>query len=182
MQSDSIIKRMIITLLQASALWLSTCRAFMETSPNEMWSSMEGGLSLYVPPHHQEVSCLLLAHQWSKVQRRCWPNRLRGPGVLNPEWNGVWRVMEPGTVVKLHSRGKLERFSWWSSGWESKYQCRAHGLDPWSGKIPHASEQLSPCTTATEACLPRTQAPQQEKPLQWKPIHCDKSVVPTPHN
>ena len=52
------------------------------------------------------------------------------------------------------------------------------GFDPWSGKIPHAVEQLSPCTTTTEPVLynpratttearaPRAHAPQQEKPLQ----------------
>ena len=27
---------------------------------------------------------------------------------------------------------------------------QGHGFDPWSGKIPHAEEQLSPCTTAIE--------------------------------
>ncbi|KAJ8784364.1 hypothetical protein J1605_008297 [Eschrichtius robustus] len=29
-------------------------------------------------------------------------------------------------------------------------QCRGHGFEPWSGKIPHVTEQLSPCTTTTE--------------------------------
>ena len=29
-------------------------------------------------------------------------------------------------------------------------QCRGHGFEPWSGGIPHAVEQLSPCATATE--------------------------------
>ena len=38
------------------------------------------------------------------------------------------------------------------------------GSIPWSGKIPHAAEQLSPCATTTEARVPRTCAPQQEKP------------------
>ena len=32
---------------------------------------------------------------------------------------------------------------WWLSGKESTCQCRRHWFDPWSGKIPHASEQLS---------------------------------------
>ena len=27
-----------------------------------------------------------------------------------------------------------------------------HGFDPWSGKIPHATEHLSLCATMTEAC------------------------------
>ena len=39
---------------------------------------------------------------------------------------------------------------WWRSGWESACQCRGHGFEPWSGKIPHATEQLSLCTTTTE--------------------------------
>ena len=30
------------------------------------------------------------------------------------------------------------------------FHCRGHGFDPWSGKIPHAVEQLSPCATTTE--------------------------------
>ena len=28
-----------------------------------------------------------------------------------------------------------------------------HGFDPWTGKIPHAAEQLSPCATTTEPVL-----------------------------
>ena len=43
---------------------------------------------------------------------------------------------------------------------------RGHGFQPWSGKIPHAAEQLSLCTTTTEALVPRSCALQQEKPLQ----------------
>ena len=43
-----------------------------------------------------------------------------------------------------------------------------HGLDPWSGKIPHSVEELNLCTqllSTTEAHVPRARAP-QEKPLQ----------------
>ena len=39
---------------------------------------------------------------------------------------------------------------WWHSGWESACQCRGHGYEPWSGKIPHATEQLGPWATTTE--------------------------------
>ena len=38
----------------------------------------------------------------------------------------------------------------WRSGWESACQCRGHGFEPWSGKIPHAAEQLGPWATVTE--------------------------------
>ena len=54
---------------------------------------------------------------------------------------------------------------WWYSGWES-CQCRAHRFSPWSGNVPHAMEQLSPCTTITEAHTPR--ALQQGKPPHWE--------------
>ena len=49
-------------------------------------------------------------------------------------------------------------------------------FEPWSGKIPHAAEQLSPCATTTEPALqsprattteahaPTAHAPQQENP------------------
>ena len=33
---------------------------------------------------------------------------------------------------------------WWHSGWESACQCRGHGFEPWSGRIPHAAVQLGP--------------------------------------
>ena len=39
-----------------------------------------------------------------------------------------------------------------------------HVFSPWFGKIPHASGQLGPCTTTTEATCPKTHALQQEKP------------------
>ena len=39
---------------------------------------------------------------------------------------------------------------WWRSGWESACQCRGHGFEPWSGRIPHAAEWLGPWATTTE--------------------------------
>ena len=42
---------------------------------------------------------------------------------------------------------------WWRSGYESPCQCRGLGFDPWSGKIPLAPEQLSPCATTTAPVL-----------------------------
>ena len=47
---------------------------------------------------------------------------------------------------------------------ESAYQCRGHVFDPWSGKMPHAVERLSPCTTTTELVL-QSHGAEQEKPL-----------------
>ncbi|XP_060013777.1 parathyroid hormone isoform X3 [Lagenorhynchus albirostris] len=46
----------------------------------------------------------------------------------------------------------------WCSGWESACQCRRHGFEPWSGRIPHAAEQLSLCATATDLHATTTEA------------------------
>ena len=53
-------------------------------------------------------------------------------------------------VLKMSFSG----LPWWRSVWESACQYRGHGFEPWSGKIPHAAEQLGPWATTTEpACL-----------------------------
>jgi len=42
--------------------------------------------------------------------------------------------------LKLVSPG----LPWWLSGKESACQCGRHRFDPWIGRIPHATEKLSP--------------------------------------
>ena len=61
----------------------------------------------------------------------------------------------PNTFLTYKNMG----LPWWFSGKESSCQCSRCRLDPWSGKTPHATEQLSPWATSTEAG-----ALQQEKP------------------
>ena len=65
---------------------------------------------------------------------------------------------------------------WWLSGKASACQCRRHRFDPWSRKIPHAMEHLSPMCCNYWACAlePRTwnfwdlnPREQQEKPPRW---------------
>ena len=55
-------------------------------------------------------------------------------------------VLTPFLLLKSNWRG----LPWWRSGWESACQCRGHGYEPWSGKIPHAAERLGPWATTTE--------------------------------
>ena len=53
--------------------------------------------------------------------------------------------------VHLHSlKYQYLGLPWWCSSWESACQCRGHGFQPWSGKIPCAAEQLGPWATTTE--------------------------------
>ena len=45
-------------------------------------------------------------------------------------------------------------------------QCRGHGFNPWSRKIPHAAGQLSPCAPTTDPVCSRAFVLQQEKSSQ----------------
>ena len=58
------------------------------------------------------------------------------------------------TVIKNLSTG----IPWWRSGLKSAWQCKGHRFKPWSRRIPHAAEQLSPCTTTTEPALQSSRA------------------------
>ena len=88
--------------------------------------------------------------------------------------------------VSLTLKKPRHRVLWWSSGWESSSTRRLHGFDPWSGKIPHATEQPSWYAITTEplspihwGCVlqvfkptcPRACAPQQENHHNEKPTH-----------
>ena len=47
----------------------------------------------------------------------------------------------------------MEGRPWWSNGYESARQCREHGFDRWSRKIPHAVGRRS-LWTVTAAARP----------------------------
>ena len=53
-------------------------------------------------------------------------------------------------LSKIPLKLSLWEIPWWRSGWESACQCRGHEFKPWSGKIPHAAEQLGPWAKTTE--------------------------------
>ena len=69
------------------------------------------------------------------------------------------------------TKAKLQGFP---GGWVVRsckaYQCRRHGFHPWSGKIPHAVEWLSPCTTQLLSLCSRAQEPQLLSPRILEPV------------
>ena len=74
------------------------------------------------------------------------------------------------------SRNTKIRRPWWHSGQESACQCKGHQFNPWSRKIPPATEQPSPSATAV---CPRACALQREKPPKWEaPEHQLESSPP----
>ena len=54
------------------------------------------------------------------------------------------------SLLNLNSHKTSWGLPWWRSGWESACQCRGHGFEPWSGRIPRAAEQLGPWATTAE--------------------------------
>ena len=60
-----------------------------------------------------------------------------------------WLYGTNSLYIEIKIKGSFG-LPWWRSGWESACQCRGHGFEPWSGKIPHAVEQLGPWATTTE--------------------------------
>ena len=66
----------------------------------------------------------------------------------------------------------------WPRGSESACQCRGHGSDPWSGKIPHAAEQLARAPQLLTQD-PRACELQLLKPVHLEPVLHNKREVPT---
>ena len=103
----------------------------------------------------------------------------------SPLWVVSWAPLLPVSqylTVKLFRENdfllfpctrKLTGPPWWLSGRESTCQCRRQESAPWSGKIPHALEQLSPCTTVEPVC--RARLPQL--PTPWSPPSAGKEAT-----
>ena len=96
--------------------------------------------------------------------------------LIQPLWRTVWRFLkkvkrelpyDPAipllgiypekTIIQKETCG----LPWWCSGWGSACQCRGHRFEPWSGRIPHAAEQLGPWATIAE-------------PEHLEPVLCSK--------
>ena len=83
---------------------------------------------------------------------------------------------------------RIRGLPWWRSGWESACQCRGHRFEPWSGKIPHAVEQLGPWATVTEPArlepvLRNKRGRDNERPAhrdeEWPPLAATRESPPT---
>ena len=65
----------------------------------------------------------------------------------------LYQLSHKGSTVSIEWRTKTTGACMMLSGEKFSCQRRRHRFDPWSGKIPHASEQMSPRTTTTEPVL-----------------------------
>ena len=93
--------------------------------------------------HKKRNEVLLLAATWMDAEN-----------IMLSEWSQIQKAIFRYPYLKYSLVFYVLKYTqglpWWRSGWESVCQCRGHGFKPWSGKIPHAAEQLSPWATITE--------------------------------
>ena len=124
----------------------------------------------------------LMVQQWkwiwlSKARRGCHRTTLTEPCIqCCKERTGACGEAPRGSPQV--GQEKSFRLSWWDSGQESAGQCRGHRFDPCSRKTLYSAEQLSQCTTATEAVSSRAHAPQREKLSQWEAHRRQRRVAP----
>ena len=61
---------------------------------------------------------------------------------------------------------------------KSTLMCRGHWINLWSGKVPHAAEQLSPCFTATEPTHLEPVLHDKRSHSNGRPLQCNWKVAP----
>ena len=83
-----------------------------------------------------------------------WPRKEEAP---------VNQVMITILILKEEMRASLE-----AQCEEPTCQCRGHWLDPWSGKISHALEQINPCATYHWAHTLQLTRPAHPEPVRWE--------------
>ena len=101
----------------------------------------------------------------SRLRERIWLHKQELDSVSS-HLRDVRKWLSPPTPQFVYKTGIGT--SLWPCAQESTCQCRGHGFDPWSGKIPHNAGQLSPWDPVTKSTYTTVHAPQQEKPLQWE--------------
>ena len=67
-------------------------------------------------------------------------------------WHLEQGLAQSSCLVNSCLRNELQDFPGGAVDKESACQCRGHGFEPWSRKIPHAAEQLSPRATTKTRC------------------------------
>ena len=91
----------------------------------------------------------------------------------------IWKLKLKSTISFIITPQKWNTgLPWWRSGWESACQCRGHGFEPWSGRIPHATEQLGPWATVTEPARLEPMLRNRRGHSGERPAHCDEERPP----
>ena len=110
---------------------------------------------------------------WSQRAHRWWRRQLKNrwsqdTGLHALGLLGVGAGLPGRVAVQAETSGIKNQtlgLPWGHSEW------RTHRFDPWSKKIPHATEQLSPRTTTTESECLESVLSDRKSPCKEKPTH-----------
>ena len=104
---------------------------------------------------------------------------LTNPALLSPPTPAS--SLQPRLCLACFHRTSLPLQLWPRDLLTYTCKCRGHVFSPWSRKIPHASEQLSP---VPQLLTPRSRAhrPEQEKPQQGEARAPQQRVAPADHD
>ena len=99
-------------------------------------------------PARSLTHCMTWASPFPSLELRFHVRKIKGLSLNLSKGSSISEDQAPSSqTCELRFQAGLP---WWRSGWESACQCRGHGFEPWSGRIPHAAEQLGPWATTTE--------------------------------
>ena len=109
-------------------------------------------MQLFPPPTSYGLLLLQLLIRNSPLQHQPLSHPIVSLAPFFSLWDFKARILSPITYILEHPDVR-KLCKGLTCGKESAGQCRWHGLNPWSTKIPHAAEQLSPCSRAHELQL-----------------------------
>ena len=119
-------------------------------------------------------------HSFSFYYVICSPPKLRKTRIFSPIKRKKMRLggIHHFPMITKFINSRTGGLPWWRSGWESACQCRGHGFEPWSEKIPHAVEQLGPWATTTEPARLEPVLRNKRGRDNEKPVHRDEEWPP----
>ena len=128
----------MVTNLQHQSAFLKFGLGLALNTMSSSFRKLAGG-QLYSCPLSWEASimqrCSYKCHSWMAMQLAM----LYSLGTLSQRKSTVELGKQTfffpcsGDLKLWHLKTKMQGLPWWSSGWESVFQCRGHGFNPWSG-------------------------------------------------
>ena len=108
------------------------------------WVLLYGDTGVLVIPLSLLPQTLLRGVRWC---RPAGSDQIQSQAVSWASW------LQKGNFDIWFQKPQTTGLPWWFIGKEHTRVNAGDGFNPWSGKVPHVSEQLSPCTTSTEPVL-----------------------------
>ena len=139
-------------------IWLSILRCPWSWVPGKNGSGVMSSIPFTPSKSHMKV-LLLKKKYFIKTHTLVeFKNQRRDCSICPLLWPALCEVCfslnKSTPYLKKQNKTKTKGgLPWCLSGKESTCQCRKYGLHPWSGRIPHPAEQLSPCPTTVEPVL-----------------------------